>query len=88
MSSIEDKFDRNGKEDDPDFCVSDESEVDDSDLKSESDVQGYSCERWKIFHHNKWGRAKQEGERNVSKQNNPAKKNVLQRWYEGLVVQI
>ena len=53
MSSIEDKFDRNGKEDDPDFCVSDESEVEDSDLNSESDMQGYSCERWKISHHNK-----------------------------------
>ena len=45
LSSTEDEFDRNGEEDDLDFCVLDEGEVEDSDLNNESDMEEHSSKR-------------------------------------------
>ena len=74
LSSIEDEFDSNGEEDDPDFCVLNEGEVEDSDLNSESDMEEHSPKRRKLSHHDKRGPAKQEKEETVTKQNSPVKK--------------
>ena len=63
-----------GQEDDPDFCVLDEGEVEDSDLNIESDMEEYSPKRRNLSHYNKRGPAKQEKEDTVTKQNSPAKK--------------